>query len=158
MSATRTTPARKRPGATSSPTLRPWKVTVASARTAAPATSPVEASTPDGRSMANTRAPLVLIRSISDAASARGSPVNPVPKSASTITSGSPSSVSPAFASTIRVSRPARSRCAAITRPSPPFEPPPQTTVQRRASGNSSSAVSAAAPPARSISSGTVPG
>ncbi len=40
------------PGATTTPSLRPWNVTVASARTAAPATSPVDASTPDGRSTA----------------------------------------------------------------------------------------------------------
>ena len=40
MSATTTSPAWKRPGATASPTLRPWKVTVSAASTAAPATSP----------------------------------------------------------------------------------------------------------------------
>ena len=45
-----------------------------------------------------------------------------------------------------------------MMRPSPPFAPPPQTTVQRRASAKSSSAISAAALPARSISSGAVPG
>ena len=110
MSATWTSPAWKRPGATTSPTLRPWNVTVAAAATAAPATSPVEASTPEGRSIANTGAAAAFIRAISAAASSRGSPAKPVPKSASTIASPSPSSVSPAFASTIRTARPAASR------------------------------------------------
>ena len=52
---------------------------------------------------------------------ARGSPEKPVPNSASTITSGSPRSVSPAFASTIRHLAPACSRYRAATRPSPPL-------------------------------------
>ena len=50
MSATTTSPAWNSPGATARPTLGPWKVTVSSAWTAGPATSPVEASTPDGTS------------------------------------------------------------------------------------------------------------
>ena len=57
MSATTTSPAWKRPGATTSPTLRPWNVTVTSASTAAPAISPVDASTPEGRSTDTTGAP-----------------------------------------------------------------------------------------------------
>ncbi len=89
MSATTTSPAWKRPGATSRPTFRPWNVTVRSASTAAPATSPVEAFTPEGRSTATTGAPAALMRSISAAppprAARRGTPV---PKSASTTTSG----------------------------------------------------------------------
>ena len=55
--------------------------------TAAPATSPVEASTPEGRSTATTGVPQALIRSIIAAASGRGAPWNPVPKSASITTS-----------------------------------------------------------------------
>ena len=92
MSATTTSPAWKRPGATSSPTLRPCIVTVRSASTQAPATSPVEAFTPEGRSTATTGAPAALIASILRAASSRGSPWKPVPKSASTITSAPPTS------------------------------------------------------------------
>ena len=41
---------------------------------AVPAISPVEASTPDGRSTDNTGRPLSRIRSISAAASGRGAP------------------------------------------------------------------------------------
>ena len=52
MSATTTSPAWKRPGAIASPTFGPCMVTVTSAFTAAPATSPVDASTPEGMSTA----------------------------------------------------------------------------------------------------------
>ena len=83
MSATTTSPAWNRPGATWSPTLLAWNVTVSVALTAAPATSPVEASTPEGRSTATTGSPQALIRSISAAASGRGAPWKPVPNSAS---------------------------------------------------------------------------
>ena len=55
MSATTTSPAWKRPGATASPSLRPWNVTVTAARTAAVAISPVDASTPDGTSIGDDR-------------------------------------------------------------------------------------------------------
>src|SRR5437588_8171086 len=157
MSATCTLPAWKRPGATMRPTLRPWKVTVVSARTATPATSPVDASTPEGRSTASTRAADALMRSINAAASGLGSPEKPVPKSASTITSGSPSSDSPAFASTTRTSLPACCSSRAAIRPSPPFAPPPHTTVQRSARGCCSRPTRAVAFPARSISSSTLP-
>jgi hypothetical protein len=74
MSATTTSPARYRPGATASPTLRPWNVTVSFASTAAPGTSPVDASTPEGMSTETTVTPEALIRSISLAASSRGAP------------------------------------------------------------------------------------
>ena len=87
MSATSTSPARNRPGATASPTFSAWNVTVTSASTAGPATSPVEASTPDGTSSERTGAPRELISSMWRAASARGAPRKPVPKSASTTTS-----------------------------------------------------------------------
>ena len=49
--------------------MRPWNVTVSAARTAAPATSPVDASTPEGTSTETTGAPAALIRSIVAAAS-----------------------------------------------------------------------------------------
>ena len=73
-----------------------------------PATSPVDALTPEGTSTATTGAPARVDRSISRAASSRGSPWKPVPRSASTITSGSPSSPTP---STTRAPR-ARPRAA----------------------------------------------
>ena len=149
MSATTTSPAWKRPGATASPSLRPWNVTVSAASTAAAAISPVDASTPDGTSTATTGTPAALIRAIVAAASSRGSPRKPVPKSASTITSA----CSTAVVST--ASRPSSRRIRAAIRPSPPFEPPPQTTAMRCASGNRRSTSRATAAPARSISSAT---
>ena len=72
------------PGATRWPSLAAWKLTVTSASTAAPATSPVEASTPEAMSQATTGAPQRLIASIAAAAGSRGAPANPVPKIAST--------------------------------------------------------------------------
>ena len=129
MSATTTSPAWNRPGATWRPTLLAWKVIVSVAFTATPATSPVEASTPDGRSTATTGSPAALIRSISAAASDRGAPRNPVPKRASITTS------QPSTASVSTASRPASLSTRAAIRPSPPFEPPPQTTANRRAYG-----------------------
>ena len=54
-----------------------WNVTVSEALTAAPATSPVEASTPEGRSTETTGSPQALIRSISAAASGPGRSVEP---------------------------------------------------------------------------------
>jgi hypothetical protein len=122
---------------------------VTSARTAAEVTSPVEAFTPEGTSTAMTGLPAALIDSISAAASGRGSPLKPVPKSASTITSADAKSPDSS------ASRPAsRSRRSAM-RPSPPFAPPPQTPTNRRCVGNRSSAASATARPARSIRAGT---
>ena len=112
-------------GRDDSPTLAAWNVTVRSARTAAPSTSPVEAFTPDGRSTATTGAPAALIRSITPAASGRGSPWKPVPKSASITTSA------PTWSCVSSASKPASRINRAATRPSPPFEPPPQTTAKR---------------------------
>ena len=54
------------------------------ASTAGPATSPLEASTPEAMSQATTGAPQRLIASIAAAAGSRGAPANPVPKIAST--------------------------------------------------------------------------
>ena len=63
------------PGAIHSPGLAAWKVTVASARTATPWTSPVEASTPLGTSHATTTvrpsAAAALIAAIAAARRAR---------------------------------------------------------------------------------------
>ncbi len=58
MSTTLHGPARRLPGATTSPGLMAPNVTVTSAATAAPATVPVSASTPLGTSTATTIAPL----------------------------------------------------------------------------------------------------
>src|SRR5215211_6975877 len=129
MSATTTSPERKRPGPTTRPTLSPCIVTVTSATTASPGTSPVEASTPDGMSTATTGAGASLIRRIRSAASARGAPENPVPNSASTTTSASLTSVDSSASSPS-----SRSSRTAI-RPSPPFAPLPQTARIRRACG-----------------------
>src|SRR5437763_8215317 len=149
MSATTTAPAWKRPGATSSPTLRPCIVTVTVASTHAPATSPVEASTPEGRSTETTGTPAPLIASTLCAASSRGSPWKPVPKSASRITSA------PSTPSLTTASRPAAAITSTAIRPSPPFAPLPQTATNRRASGNRRIASSATTRPARAISSST---
>jgi hypothetical protein len=54
MSMTETAPACALPGAIQSPGFARWKVAVAAARTAAPATSPEPASTPLGMSAATT--------------------------------------------------------------------------------------------------------
>ena len=151
MSATTTSPARKRPGATSVPTFGACIVTVTVAWTHAPATSPVDASTPEGRSTATTGFPLALIASIARAASSRGSPWKPVPKSASTITSASSTGAS----SAARAIFPADSSTSSAIRPSPPLAPPPQTATNRCAFGKRRIASSATARPARAISSST---
>ena len=143
-----TSPAWNRPGATASPTFGACIVTVSSARTAAPATSPVEASTPDGTSTATTGTPAPFIRSINSAAARRGAPWNPVPKSASTI-KWAPSTSSSA------ASRPAWRSTRAAIRPSPPFAPPPHTHAIRCASGYRRRIASATPRPASSIISAT---
>ena len=82
--ATRNSPVLHFPGAIRCPTLAAWKLTVTSAATAAPAISPVDASTPEAMSQATTGAPHPLIASIAFHAGSRGAPENPVPKIAST--------------------------------------------------------------------------
>ena len=82
--ATRSSPVCHLPGATRWPTLAAWKLTVRSASTAAPATSPLEASTPEAMSQATTGAPQASIAAIAARAGSRGSPAKPVPKIAST--------------------------------------------------------------------------
>ncbi len=86
ISATRSSPVCAFPGAIQCPSLALWKLTVTSASTAIPFTSPVDASTPEAMSAATTGAPQSLIASIAASAGARGAPENPVPKIASTIT------------------------------------------------------------------------
>ena len=85
ISITLTRPAWSLPGAIHRPGLAWWKVAVTCARTAAPATSPVEASTPLGTSAATTVAPAAVMSAMTDATGSRGAPVEPVPSSASTI-------------------------------------------------------------------------
>ena len=84
MAITDTAPAWSLPGAIQRPGLAAWNVAVATARTAAPATSPVLASTPLGMSAAITGALAPFRSSMTPAAEPRGAPVVPVPSSAST--------------------------------------------------------------------------
>ena len=86
MRATSSRPVWRLPGAIQWPSLAAWKLTVTSASTAAPATSPVEASTPEAMSAATAGAGQSLIASIAAAAGSRGAPEKPVPKIASTTT------------------------------------------------------------------------
>ena len=83
--ATRSSPVCHFPGAIRWPSLAAWKLTVQSASTAAPATSPLDASTPEAMSQATTGAPQASIAAIAARAGSRGSPAKPVPKIASTI-------------------------------------------------------------------------
>jgi hypothetical protein len=149
MSTVSTSPAWNRPGATCRPTFGACIVTVTDASTAAPGTSPVDASTPEGTSTLST---WPRIDSICAAASCRGSPRKPVPKSASTTTSAAGTG---APGSTITTARPAASSTRAAIRPSPPFAPFPQTTAIECASGHRRMSDSATAVPARSIIVGT---
>ena len=150
MSTVSTMPACSLPGEIQSPGLAWWKVAVASARTAAPSTSPVEALTPLGTSAAITRARAELIARMTASAGSRGLPSKPVPSTASTIAcafwrrsgwngtgAGPGRTLTCACASSpihsgghtasTSTSRPAwRSRRAA-TSPSPPLLPLPQT-------------------------------
>ena len=166
------------PGAIQCPNLPRWKLTVTSACTAVPSTSPVDASTPEAMSAATTGASQPLIASIAVSAGARGAPENPVPKTASTITPA-PSSAGatssgptwravpsnrPRFAvASAESSPPGHSRSAstsypvsassrAQTSPSPPLLPLPQTT--RTGPGRATvRTASATAAPALSIRS-----
>src|SRR5215207_317974 len=67
MSTAATSPARSRPGEITHPTFTACAQTVTSARTAAPCTSPVAPSTPEGTSTASTAAEEPLIPSMSRA-------------------------------------------------------------------------------------------
>ena len=69
-----TVPACALPGRIQRPGLDAWKVTVTVARTAAPATTPPEASTPLGTSTLTTGAPVPLIAPIASATAPWGSP------------------------------------------------------------------------------------
>ena len=88
MSITRTSPACALPGRIQRPGLAAWNVAVATATTAGPATSPVDASTPLGVSAATTGDPLAQIASIASRAPPVAGPLAPVPSTASRITAG----------------------------------------------------------------------
>ena len=184
--ATRTSPARLRPGSRSRPGLGSPMVSVASAETATPISCPVSADSPEGRSTASTRSawkePLraALMRSMLSAAVPVTARVSPVPKIASTSTprcgasQSGPSSRTPsararskfraasserdaASASTAaRTRAPSPCRCRAATRPSPPLLPAPQTTQTSASAASSSSTQAASSRPALSIN--TSPG
>ncbi len=175
ISTTTTSPAWVEPGLTRRPTLAPWKVPVAVARTASASTSPVEALTPDGASQAITGALCSLMARIAPAIGSRGEPSKPVPSMAST-TAPEPSrasaensrgpspgrrsrfaatspcaSLRSATAST-STSRPSSRSRRATTRPSPPLLPLPTTT--RTGPSAARAATSRVSPaPARSIRS-----
>ncbi len=178
ISATRTFPACHLPGAIQCPSFAAWKLTLTSARTAAPSTSPLDASTPEAMSAETTGASPAFIASIAASAGARGAPLNPVPKIASTTTpaparaspswsgaarredpvkrrkfaSASPESSSGGHSSSASTSYPVSRSLRAATSPSPALLPFPHTTTARPERA-SSPAARAVAPPAASISS-----
>ena len=175
--ATTSSPVRHLPGATRWPTLAEWKLTVRAASIATPATSPVEASTPEATSQATIGAPAAFAASIAASAGSRGAPSKPVPKIASMIAPepASASSAPPSRSSAIPPSRrsrfaaasslsspagqssststswPADRRWRAATSPSPPLFPLPQRT-RIGPSAAIRSASRATAPPAVSMS------
>ena len=84
MSATSTRPAYAAAGETRWATLRRWNVTVRSAFTASPGTSPLDAATPDGTSTLRVGTPWRFMASTAARAFERMSPSKPVPRTAST--------------------------------------------------------------------------
>ena len=122
MSATTTRPAWKRPGATARPTFGAWNVTVRSALTAAPAISPVDASTPDGTSTETTGAPGGV-----DPLDQLARPPGAAHRGTRCRRARRRSRRSRSTSVVSSATRPASRRTRAATRPSPPFEPPPQT-------------------------------
>ena len=141
-----------RPAPRAGPTLEPWKVAVTSARTASPATSPEEASTPEGTSQATTGASwrvdrgdraghgLARLARRSPCPAARPprrpSPPGPrartapgaAPGSRSRLAAASPRSSSSGAMASTSTSRPSSRSSRATTRPSPPLLPLPTTT------------------------------
>ena len=90
MSTSSTTPAWPLPGSISSPGLNVPNVTVTSARTAGPSTSPVSASMPLGRSTARVVAAELAASCASVANGSRRPPLPPMPSSPSMIRSACP--------------------------------------------------------------------
>ncbi len=173
MSMTATRPACSLPGLIHRPGLAAANVAVAVACTAAPPTSPVDASTPLGTSAAMTGASAASMAARTDAAGSRGAPVTPVPSTASTIAAtpsrrsgangslstgsarrfaaASPCSSSGGGTSRTRTTRPPRCSRRAATRPSPPLLPLPQT-IATGPVGATSHTRPARPSPARSMS------
>src|SRR2546428_205380 len=87
MGTTSTRPASAAPGPQTRPRLKPPNVSVSVARMAGPAGGSPSAETPEGTSSAATGRPLALISSIRRATRPSGAPLQPVPRSASPITS-----------------------------------------------------------------------
>ncbi len=110
MSISSTTPAYRAPGSISRPGFRVPNVTVTSAWTAAPSTTPVSASTPLGRSTATTTAGDRAASPASVAWGSRRPPWPPMPSRPSRIMSAAPRA---AGASSGLASRPPASRSAA---------------------------------------------
>src|SRR4029450_3946591 len=80
IAATRSSPVCSLPGGIQWPSLGAWKVTVASAATAFPSTSPVDALTPEATSVATTGASASFIASLAEAPRAPGVPGEPGPE------------------------------------------------------------------------------
>jgi hypothetical protein len=130
--------------------LPPWNVTVCTARTASPAISPVDASTPEGTSTETIGTRDVFIRSMRAAASGRGSPWKPVPKSPSRTRSAPSKSVRLLGVATGLAQQAQRDApVAAVSR----LRRRPRRSAARRETTRARS--SAIARPARSISSST---
>ena len=175
MSMTSTSPACALPGSIHRPGLAAWNVAVAAARTAAPATSPVEASTPLGTSAATTGAPAGVDRLDRAAAPARAArrrspcrasrrrprPRRPArrartararPRSRSRFAARVAAQLR-GRAAARRTSRPASRSRRAATSPSPPLLPLPQTTATGPPSARPRRRRAASPAPARSIRS-----
>jgi hypothetical protein len=149
MSATTTSPAGKRPARPRAPTFGACIVTVTVASPHAPATSPVEAFTPEGRSTATTGCRCVDRRDRARRILARLA-VEP----------GAEERVDDDVRLLDRASSDVRAACRRLEhsraiRPSPPFAPPPQTRRTAARRGSDASPPRPTARPARAISSST---
>ena len=171
-----TRPAWSRPWPVKSPGFSVSSDNVACARTATPpSATPVSACSPEGRSTASTVAGPLLSRWMASAIAPSGARRVPRPSRASMARSpaspcqpgvmGTPADTACAWAQAASAGRraaspknatctalPARCRCSAATKPSPPLLPGPASTCTRCACGAQASASCATARPARCIS------
>ena len=169
MSATTSSPQRSRPGISRWPGFLRKKVTVTSARIAAPRAAPVVPSRPEGTSMDTTGTPAVdTARTISSGtgrdrpapnsastispAPVTSTPCSTAPVQRAAIVAASPLSASRGPSSARRTGHPQRLRYRATTKPSPPLLPGPHSTSTGLAPKRRTIS-SATARPARSISS-----
>jgi hypothetical protein len=154
MSASTMLPQCSRPGMSRCPGFLRKNVTVRSARTARPRTSPVAPSTPDGISTAITGIPDPFSAATSSPAGPSTARDSPAPNTASTarccpsstsgtagttspsqrpaITAASPFSASRSPRSATFTGQPASARSRAATNPSPPLLPGPASTTSGR--------------------------